>query len=78
MKRLALAVAVVSFAAFAGAPTQPPTTTAPVAKKKSVSTAEMKTLGTGSSGTGSLGSGSLGTRGTGSATIKSLTPTPTK
>lgn len=74
MKRLALAVAVVSFTAFAGAPTQPPTTTAPVAKKKSVSTVEAKTMGT----SAALGTGSLGTRGSGSATIKSSTPTPTK
>ncbi|MBL8934394.1 MAG: hypothetical protein JNM69_07565 [Archangium sp.] len=76
MKRLALLVVVASFTAFAGAPTQPPTTTtAPVAKKKSISTAEVaKTLGTSTS----FGSGSLGTRGTGSGTMKSSTPTPTK
>ena len=75
MKRLALTVAVVSFAAFAGEPTQPPTTTAPVAKKKSLSTAEVKTLNT--LGTG-FGSGSLGTRGSGTATPKPTTAPPTK
>lgn len=75
MKRLALVVVVASFTAFAGAPTQPPTiTTAPVAKKKSSSTAETKTMSTSTP----LGTGSLGTRGSGSGSIKSLTTAPTK
>lgn len=79
MKRLALVVAVASFAAFAGEPTQLPTTTAPVAKKKSLSTAEAKSVGSIGNvfGTGSLGTGSLGTRGSGTSS-KTATTTPTK
>lgn len=79
MKRLALVVAVASFSAFAGEPTQPPTTTAPVAKKKSLSTEELKNVGIGPIGSGSsgFGTGSLGTRGRGSAP-KTTTSAPTK
>lgn len=81
MKRLALVVAVASFSAFAGEPTQPPTTTAPVAKKKSLSTEELKNVGIGPIGSGTssgFGTGSLGTRGSGTSTKSAKTTTPTK
>lgn len=77
MKRLALVVAVASFAAFAGEPTQSPSTTAPTtAPKKTLTPAGIKVINS-TFGSGSLGSGSLGTRGSGSST-KPVTPAPTK